>query len=415
MVDLVSLALIVSALIIVIGFLGNYLFEKKGVPDMLFLIFLGIAVGPVLHIFEPSVVSGLAPYISALALVFILFDGGIRMGIRQVLSHSPRAVLLAVTGFILSMLVVAIFTIYVLNVPPFIGLLFGSIYGGSSSIVVVSLAAKIKISEKGSTTLVLESAITDILCIVVSLALIGVVLTGHTDYAYIGLGITGRFVIGAVIGIFSGIAWLILLKKVAYLPFSYMLTLAIALFAYAISEVLGGSGALSSLLFGLMLGNENEILKLLHLGTAPRSTVDEGLKRFESEIAFFIRTFFFVFLGIIASIANVTFVFLGIVLSLLLFGVRLGVVRLATAGSDLKKERSIMSVVLTRGLAAAVLATIPAQYEEFSAYSGYFINFAVVIIMTTAIIATIGVIGISKRQKTPKKETVKHDSIAGIG
>jgi cell volume regulation protein A len=415
MIDLVSLALIVSALIIVIGFLGNYLFEKKGVPDMLFLIFLGIAVGPVLHIFDPAVVSGLAPYISALALVFILFDGGIRMGIRQVLSHSPRAVLLAVTGFILSMLVIAIFTIYVLNVPPFIGLLFGSIYGGSSSIVVVSLAAKIKISEKGSTTLILESAITDILCIVVSLALIGVVLTGHTDYVYIGLGITSRFVIGAVIGIFSGIAWLILLKRVAYLPFSYMLTLAIALFAYAISEVLGGSGALSSLLFGLMLGNENEILKLLHLGTAPRPTVDEGLKRFESEIAFFIRTFFFVFLGIIASISNVTFVFLGIILSLLLLTVRVGVVRLATAGSDLKNERSIMSVVLTRGLAAAVLATIPAQYEEFAAYSAYFINFAVVIIITTAIIATIGVIGISKRQQKPKKEQVTPDAIAGIG
>jgi cell volume regulation protein A len=415
MIDLVSLALIVSALIIVIGFLGNYFFEKKGVPDMLFLIFLGIAVGPVLHIFDPAVVSGLAPYISALALVFILFDGGMRMGIRQVFSHSPRAVLLAVTGFILSVLVIALFTMYVLGVPPFIGLLFGSIYGGSSSIVVVSLAAKIKISEKASTTLILESAITDILCIVVSLALIGVVLTGHTDYMYIGLGIAGRFLIGGAIGLFSGIAWLVLLKKVAYLPFSYMLTLAIAILAYAISEVLGGSGALSALLFGLMLGNENEILKILHLGTATRASVDEGLKRFESEIAFFIRTFFFVFLGIIASISNVTFVFIGVLLSLILLGVRIGVVQLATIRSDLKKEKSIISVVLTRGLAAAVLATLPAQYEEFAAYSPYFINFAVVIILSTAIIATVGVLGISKRRTSKKKPVILHDEVAGIG
>ncbi|MCW4046797.1 MAG: cation:proton antiporter [Candidatus Bathyarchaeota archaeon] len=414
MVEPVSLALIVSALIIVIGFLGNFLFEKKGVPDMLFLIFLGIAVGPVLHIFEPNIVSGLAPYISALALIFILFDGGMRMGIRQALSHSPRAVLLAVTGFILSMLVVALFTIFVMGVPLFYGLLFGSIYGGSSSIVVVSLTAKIKISEKGATTLILESAITDILCIVVSLALIGVILTGHTDYAYIGLGIAGRFIIGVVVGIFSGIAWLIFLKRVADLPFCYMLTLAIALFAYAISEVLGGSGALSSLLFGLILGNETQILNFLHLGTASKTSVDEGLKRFESEIAFFIRTFFFVFLGIIATISNVTFVFLGVMLSLLLLAVRIGAVQLSTFGSELRKERSIMSVVLTRGLAAAVLATLPAQYGLL--YSDLFINFAVVIIVSTAIIATVGVIGISRKQeRAPKKTPVSHDQVAGIG
>ncbi|MBT0160059.1 hypothetical protein G4O51_08745 [Candidatus Bathyarchaeota archaeon A05DMB-2] len=414
MVEPVPLALIVSALIIVIGFLGNFLFEKKGVPDMLFLIFLGIAVGPVLHIFEPSIVSELAPYISALALVFILFDGGMRMGIRQALSHSPRAVLLAVTGFILSMLVVALFTIFALGVPLFYGLLFGSIYGGSSSIVVVSLTAKIKISEKGATTLILESAITDILCIVVSLALIGVILTGYADYASIGLGIAGRFVVGVLVGILFGVAWLVILKSAACLPFCYMLTLAIALFAYAVSEVLGGSGALSSLLFGLILGNETEILQVFHLRTTSHASVDEGLKRFESEIAFFIRTFFFVFLGIIATISNVIFVFLGVMLSLLLLAVRIGAVQLSTLGSELRKERSIMSVVLTRGLAAAVLATLPAQYGLL--YSDQFINFAVVIIVSTAIIATVGVIGISRKQKrTPEKTIVSRDQLAGIG
>jgi cell volume regulation protein A len=407
LVELVPLALIISALIIVIGFLGNYLFEKKGVPDMLFLIFLGIVVGPVLKIFDPGVVEGLAPYISALALVFILFDGGMRLGIRQVLSHSPRAVMLAVMGFIFSTLVVAVFMVYGIGVPLAYGLLFGSIYGGSSSIVVVSLAAKIKISEKGSTTLVLESAVTDILCIVVSLAIIGVILTGQTDYFAVGLGIAGRFVIGAVVGIIFGVVWLFLLKRVSYLPFSYMLTLAIALFAYAISETLGGSGALSSLLFGMILGNETEILKLLQQKRIPTPSVDEGLKRFESEIAFFIRTFFFVFLGIIATISNISFVLLGIILSLLLLLVRFGSVYLATIRSELRNEMPLLSVVLTRGLAAAVLATLPAQYGLL--YAPSFINFAVVIIMSTAIIATVGVIGISRRSATSKKERVQQE------
>jgi NhaP-type Na+/H+ or K+/H+ antiporter len=158
--------------------------------------------------------------------------------------------------------------------------------------VVVSLAAKIKVSEKCSTTLILESAITDILCIVVSLAIIAVIVTGQVDYLIVGTGIASKFAIGAIFGVIFGVAWLILLKKVATMPFSYMLTLAAVLFAYAVSENLGGSGALSSLLFGLTLGNERKIFKAFGRERTSDVAVDTGLKRFESEIAFLIRTFF---------------------------------------------------------------------------------------------------------------------------
>ena len=396
MVDLVPVALIISALIIVIGFLGNYLFEKKGIPDMLFLIALGMIVGPVLHIFDTNAIQGFAPFISALALVFILFDGGMGLGIRQVLSHSPRAVLLALLGFLFSVFVVALFMILLFGMPLSYGLLFGSIFGGSSSIVVISLASKIKISERGSTTLILESATTDILCIVVSLAIIGAIMTGHTDFVSIGAGISGKFLIGAGIGVALGILGLFILRRVSYLPFSYMLVLAIALFAYAISETVGGSGALSALLFGLMLGNETAIFKILRRKTTTNLAVDDGLKRFKSEIAFFIRTFFFVFLGIIVTISNVNFIFLGIALSILLLIVRYGAVYLTTLKSELKNERPILTFVLTRGLAAAVLGTLPAQYGL--SYAPLFINFAVVIIMSTAVIATVGVIALSRKK-----------------
>jgi len=386
----VSLALLISALIIVIGFLGNYFFKRTGLPDMLFLIIIGVLVGPVLKLFEPSIVMGLAPYIAALALVFILFDGGMSLNIRQVLSHSPRAVLLAVLGFIFSMLGVALLMILLYGVPLHYGLLFGSIYGGSSSIVVVSLASKINVSEKCSTTLILESATTDIMCIVISLAIIGIIITGQANYLAVATGITTKFAVGAVFGLIIGIIWLFLLKSVSPMPFSYMLTLAVALLTYTVSENFGGSGALSSLLFGLILGNEKEILKQLRRKETSMVAVDAGLKRFESEIAFLIRTFFFVFLGIIATISSISLLFLGIVLTLLLLLVRLGAVWLTTIGSELKKERSIMSFVLTRGLAAAVLATLPIQYGLL--YPEVFINLAVVVIMSTAIIATVGIV-----------------------
>lgn len=397
----VAQALLVSAVIIIIGFLGNALFERTGLPDMLFLIILGYVVGPWLRLFDPLSVAALAPYLAALALVFILFDGGMHMNIHQVISESPRAILLAVLGFLSSLLIISAFMTYLVRVPLLYGILFGSIFGGSSSIVVVSLARKINVSEKCSTVLTLESAITDILCIVVSLVVIGVILTGQVDFSLVARDIGVKFLIGALVGVALGLVWLFALKGVARQSFSYMLTLAIVLFGYTASEYLGGSGALSSLIFGLILGNEKSIFRALKREQVGDVAVDGGLRRFESEIAFLVRTFFFVFLGLIAMISDLWFVFIGAILSLILLLTRLGVVTLGTLKSELRNERSVMGVVLTRGLAAAVLATLPLQYADpltyneaglvFQELSPLYINLAVIIIVSTTIIATAGV------------------------
>ncbi len=391
----VAQALLVSAVIIIIGFLGNALFERTGLPDMLFLIILGYVVGPWLRLFDPQSVAALAPYLAALALVFILFDGGMHMNIHQVISESPRAILLAVLGFLSSLLIICAFMTYLVQVPLLYGILFGSIFGGSSSIVVVSLARKINVSEKCSTVLTLESAITDILCIVVSLVVIGVILTGQVDFSLVARDIGVKFLIGALVGVALGLVWLFALKGVSRQSFSYMLTLAIVLFGYTASEYLGGSGALSSLIFGLILGNEKSIFRALKREQVGDVAVDGGLRRFESEIAFLIRTFFFVFLGLIAMISDLRFVFIGVILSLILLLTRFGVVTLGTLKSELRNEQSVMGVVLTRGLAAAVLATLPLQYAEadpvFLELSPLYINLAVIIIVSTTIIATVGV------------------------
>jgi NhaP-type Na+/H+ or K+/H+ antiporter len=151
-----------------------------------------------------------------------------------------------------------------------------------------------------------------------------------------------------------------------------------------------------------MLGNEKEIYRMLKMEKSPNVGVDVGLKRFESEIAFLLRTFFFVYIGLIVTISNVAVVVDGVILSLILLVVRFGAVRFATVRSnELMKERPIMAVMLTRGLAATVLATLPLQYTDVAKYpevgpifqvlSPIYINLAVIIILSTAIITTIGV------------------------
>jgi len=397
--DPVTLALILGGSIIVIGFLGNYLFERTGFPDMLWLIVLGLLLGPVTGLVDAGSIMSLAPYLAALALVFILFDGGMAMNIYRVFSESPRAAVLAVAGFAMNVIATTLFMMYIVipDKPLLYSLLFGTILGGSSSIVVISLASKIKISEKCSTILSLESAITDILCIVFSLVVIEIILKGTAvDLTTIAQSIASRFSTGAVLGVIFGFIWLSVLKRIAKASYAYMLTLAVVLLAYAFSEFLGGSGSLCSLLFGIMLGNEKEIYKILKMERPPNTVVDVGLKRFESEVAFLLRTFFFVYIGLIVTIGNIITVITGVILSLMLLLVRFGAVTFATTRcNELVKERPIMGVMLTRGLAAAVLATLPMQYQSespiFAELSSLYINLAVIIILATAIIATLGI------------------------
>ena len=144
--------------------------------------------------------------------------------------------------------------------------------------------------------------------------------------------------------------------------------------------------------------------------------IDAGLKRFESEIAFLLRTFFFVYIGLIATMPSLLSVFVGIALSFTLLLIRIGAVNVATARSDIVQDRPIMSTMLTRGLAAVVLVTLPLQYVDpvkypevgaiFRQLSPIYINIAIVVILTTAAIATVGIPILRRRtQKTPKSKT----------
>ena len=398
MLDPVTLALILAGAIIVIGFLGNYFFERTGFPDMILLITLGIIIGPLSGLVDAASIMSLAPYLAALALVFILFDGGMAMNLYRVFAESPRAAVLAVLGFAMNVIVTTLFMAFIVipQVPIVYSMLFGTILGGSSSIVVISLASRIKVSEKCSTILSLESVMTDILCIVFSLVVIEMALKGTVDLVAIGQSVASRFSTGIVLGLIFGLVWLSLLKRVAKASYAYMLTLAVVLLAYAFSESLGGSGSLCSLLFGIVLGNEKEIYRILRMERPSSTVIDIGLKRFESEVAFLLRTFFFVYIGLIVTISEIKIVTVGVILSLILLLSRFGAVKIATARcSELVAERPIMSVLLTRGLAAAVLATLPLQYADenpiFKELAPIYINIAVLVILTTAIIATVGI------------------------
>lgn len=83
------LVFILTGVIISLGFIGNYLFKRKGIPDNLILILFGLLLGPIFHLVEPSRFAGIAPIFSSIALLIILLDGGMNLNLFKVLGESP--------------------------------------------------------------------------------------------------------------------------------------------------------------------------------------------------------------------------------------------------------------------------------------------------------------------------------------
>ncbi len=405
----IYLTLTIAGCIILIGSLSNYLFKKTSIPDMLFLIGLGIVLGPIFQIVPKETVIGAAPLLATIALLIILFDGGLSLDIPEIVSHAPRALLLAFIGFILNVVVVMYLAKIFLDLRFLYGALLGSILGGSSSIVIVTLAQRMKISNESKVTLMMESAITDVLCTVIALALFHIINVGNEGFVGMGKDIIANFTTGSFVGAVLGIFWLNTLQKLRKESYQYMLTIALMFLGYVLAENIGGSGAIAALIFGIILGNEKGIMKLIKKDSTP-IIFDKGMRQLENEIVFLIKSFFFVYLGLIISINNIFYAFVGIIFSILFLILRYISVSIITFKSRLSNDRSLMTYMFTRGLAAAVLATT--TYEFNLPISDLFLNIAFVVILTTGIITTIGIAKSSRMQKEPlEDERLQDDTL----
>ena len=202
---------------------------------------------------------------------------------------------------------------------------------------------------------------------------------------------------GAVLGAVVGIVWIRTLYLIRKEEYTYMLTLGVLFGCYAASETFGGSGPLTALLFGLMLGNDREIFKTLRikLDLGYLSGIKNFVKRTQGELTFLIRSFFFVFLGLIYGVGGGEFpIWLGILIAVAIVSVNLvfrhAAATVATWRSDMFEYRHFMTFMCGIGLANATLSIL--LYRELSptvTYAYLYPAIATNIIIVTNIITSI--------------------------
>jgi len=432
--------LIVLGFIMVLGFISNYIFNKTQIPSIVWLLLFGLFVGIIFNIQEinQQLLRQVSSLFGAVAIIIILFDGGINTNIHQLFRGAPRGLLLTVSGFCLSFIAtfLVIIGLEYAGIIDFgghglvIGAVLGAIVGGTSSPIVIPLAYRLKnLQEKTKMVSSIESILTDPLCIVVVFAIYYMVFTVGELNLLLGIGnLVKTFSVGIVLGITFGLIWLFIMNRIRREQFSYIITLAVVFLVYSFTALIvgtseggEGAGAIACLMFGLVLGNGKKILKMVNY-QGKGFEMDEETKQFHSLTSFVIRTFFFVYLGMIVSFQSINFILIGIIILLALLLVRYFAVYLSTyKGTFENDDKQTMTVMMPRGLAAAILAisftplilgigrigsdgaiVIPG-YNLGAEMQGLFMDVAFVIILGTAIITTVGVSIISHNEMKKMK------------
>jgi cell volume regulation protein A len=268
------------------------------------------------------------------------------------------------------------------------GLLLGVIIGGTSSSIVLSFSQKLKAPERISTLLNLESVFTDAIVIVVSVTILDIIVEAKSaSLVSVAQSISSELSIGVVFGLICGIVWLKILSLLKDSGYDDILTLSVTLLFFGLTENLGGNGAIFALIFGLVLGNGVEVGGMFRL----EGIVDVGsiMRKFMNQMSFFIRTFFFVYLGLILFIENRLMVIYSIGLSLLLlFGRYIGTVITSWGDIELQNYGSLITLMMPRGLAAAIMAQLVASSNILNAT--LFPDIILMVIIASVIISSIG-------------------------
>jgi cell volume regulation protein A len=405
----VAAVFLAIAALVYAGFAAGRFFERTRFPDVPILLGLGLLLGPLNRFgvsqgwgseslaaaLDPAVLASAAPFIAALALVVLLFDSGMELDFLAFRRSLGPAFLHTLPILLLTVLGIAVFGHYVLGIPILVAVLLGVAVVNVDQAVSSGILSRLELRDDLRAMYFVEMALYDL----ISIPLI-VSLLQFAEGAEAGLGLASfaqsfgvMVILSIFVGVAGGIAWVFALRGLKGHSHSYMLTFATTLGVYGASEFLGGSGAMSILLFGLAVGNRTAILRrFAHLRTVDTEHVK--VQSFHDEVTFLVRTLFFLYLGISFSIgqearwpvssplplledvgSGALFVIATLlVLSIVVLARWFPVTAMAAATRD--PRRRALFPVFGRGLDTAVLATLPFVASAFTPGTPYHATFA---------------------------------------
>ncbi len=342
------------------------IFKRYRIPDNLWLIGIGLLIGPLFGWVQPEDFGILGEILTAIALAVILFEAGLEIDLAEVRPTLKGSLGLVATAYTLTAVLVAVITHFVIGIPWESAFFAGAVLAAPSPPIIIPLLNGLGFRPELRTTITVESAIGEAAGLVIALGLLEATKLDDVGFGRIAGGVLQAFVMAAVVGVLGGLVWAHGLSWVRSLKNSMILTPAFIFIVFGLSEYLGFSGPIAALAFGMTMAN---------LGALPRNLrtirIGEGLSsvnghnadetRFVAEVVFLLKTFFFVFLGLSMRPADLFSLPAVLFVAVLVFA-RLVSVRLCLMSSlRSSREGLLTSLMVPRGLAAAVLAAAAAE------------------------------------------------------
>ena len=357
--------LVIGALVFIAHALTG-LFSRTRVPDVLLLTLIGILLGPVLHVVTPENFGAVGPVFATVTLIILLFEAGLSLDLDVIRGAMRATCSLTLVNFFLTMFAVGIAAHLLLGGDLRFMLMLGAIIGSTSPAVIVPLIKRLELAQSTKTILFLESAISDVISIVVAI--------GFMDsyrYGKLQLGpMLGQLIATLVTAVIAGFAgaffWSALLRRIRGLENSIFTTPAFVFVLFGLVELLGFSGYVAAVVFGAVLGNIEVFHGMVWMRRYVPSeaiALNETERVFFGEVVFLLKTFFFVYVGVSIRFTNYRMVYIALALTALIFVIRIPAVFIGLGRATPVRDASLAAIMSPKGLAAVVLASIPLERQ----------------------------------------------------
>jgi len=349
----IEYVILIGSFLIILSIGVARLSENLGVPVL--LLFLGIGMlagseGPGGIYFDDA---ALAQAIGVMALIFILFAGGLDTRWPEVKPTVWQATSLATLGVLLTAVLVGLFAFFVLKVSLISGLLLGAIVSSTDAAAVFSVLRSRNISLQGQLKplLELESGSNDPMAVFLTVGILQLMTIPGTSLRSIAVLFVVQMGLGIVFGLGLGKLMVLMFNhmKSAYEGFYPVFAMAAASFIYGSTAAFGGSGFLAVYIAGLIAGNSEFIHK-------------KRMLRFFDGFAWLSQITMFLTLGLLVFPSRIIPVMgAGIACSffLMLIARPVGVLISLLFAQLQWREKILVSWVGLRGAVPIVLATFP--------------------------------------------------------
>lgn len=404
--------LIIAALLLILSILASKISDRFGIPVLLLFLFIGMLAGSEgiggIHFDNP----GIAQTISIIALVLILFSGGLQTRWNHVRPVMVQSFSLATFGVLVTAIIVGISASRLLNLSILEGILLGSMMSSTDAAAVFSVLRSKGISLKGhlKPLLELESGSNDPMAVFLTIGMIQLILQPEMTILQIILLFFKQMVIGSLMGYVMGrsVAYLMNHIKLGYEGLYPILSLSFVLLTYGLTDISGGSGFLAVYLMGIVLND----VDIIHKRT---------IQRFHDGFAWLMQILMFLVLGLfvfpsqLLPVAGVSL----LIAAILIFIARPVSVFLTLMPSSLRyKEKVFIAWVGLRGAAPIILATFPllAGIEQSSLFFNiiFFIVLISVLLQGTTLPLVARWLGLDAPVKDRIIYPIEYQPVAGM-